>query len=527
MKAILRYITILVLCCGIWPACQDIEDTYKDYAGNGPIQYLNKIYDLKATPQWESVLLTWKLTLDPSRTGILVEWKNSTKTYSQMIDKDSVNFLVQGLTDNYDYMFNVWAIRLENGEIVKKSLGDAVYGRPFNFESDELALFTHVVRKQIKVANKKMFVIFDNWAANLISFKIGYFEKGNDQEQFYVANAGDKINGLPKGKPYAVIGENIDFNKPINVYRTGQIGSFGNKVLDLKPLPLYFDLPTFNSDFANELRPQIGVYGEIKSSDVADISTLEINFNQASLEDILYLPNLKTLNLGKSRYIKSGTEATAKSTLSSDINRDISLGALELANQLLGVEINQYSKHYFDQLPAWFAGKNLVPQLPSLNLLNTSGWEITESPTDVMGYETGLGNLLVDNTQYWFPTASAQLRTHVFTIDMKGMPNILGFKITQPDINDATLSLSGLISIEIMDASSIWVPAAFNQSVAIGNAKGETSLVYLNKDKKTAKQAQKIRVTVSDNSYKKAYDANSNYVSFYRTALGSFMAFTK
>ena len=61
MKKLLTYITMLVAFCGVLSSCEDIEDTYKEHAGDGPIQYLNKIYDLEATSQWESVLLTWNL----------------------------------------------------------------------------------------------------------------------------------------------------------------------------------------------------------------------------------------------------------------------------------------------------------------------------------------------------------------------------------------------------------------------------------------------------------------------------------
>ncbi len=527
MKKILAYMMMLATLCGALSGCESIEETYDKYIGDGPIQYLNKIYDLKATPGWESMLLSWSLKLDPGRTGILVEWKNDTNTFAKIIDKDSESFLVEGLTDNYDYEFNVWAITEQDGKVVKKSLGDPVYARSFNYESDELALFTHMVTKQIKVADKKLFVAFDSWPDNLVSFKIGYFEKGSTQESYYEANSNDRINNWPKGAPCAVIGENIDFSKPVNVYRRGKIKSFGNIELDLKPLTLYFDIPILNSDFTNELRPQLGLNGDIKFSDINNISSLNINFNQTSLEDILYFPNLKTLNLGKDRYIMPGTEAVAKSILPSDTKRQLSLVALQLAHDVLGVQINQYSKNYFDVVPTWFAGKNLVPQLPGLHMLDTTGWTIKETPQDAMGYDTGLSNLLVDdNTKYWLPTASTQLREHVFEFDMKQVQNVLGFKVVQANISDTYLQLPSIISIEVMTTSGAWVSATFNKNTTIGNGKGETTLVYLNKDKSTV-QTQKIRLVLSDFFYKKGYDANWNYIDFYRTALSKFKIFSE
>ncbi len=525
MKTIFTYIIMLATLCVELASCESIDDTYKEYTGDGPEQYLNKIYDLQAKSQWESVLLSWKLKQDLGRTAILVEWKDSETTHSQLIDKNSESFVVEGLTSNYDYEFNVWAVMEENGEIVKKSLGDPVYAYPFNSQSDEVALFTHVVTKQIKVANKAIFAVFDVWPENLISFKIGYFEKGNDQEQFFVAQPEDRINEYPKGKPYALIGENIDFSKPINVYRIGKIESFGDKVLELTPVTLYFDFPIFNSDFANELRPQIGIYGEIKNSDIENVSSVNINFNQTSLEDILYFPNLKIVNLGKDRYIMHGTEDQAKSNLSSAANKEISLGALKAAHDLLGVQINHYSNHYFDGNFDWFAGNHLVPQLPSLNLLDATDWSITETPQDAMGYDTGLKNLLVDNNMYWFPTASMQLRTHTIEIDMKKIERVLGFKIVQANINDLDLKLPEQIKIEVMNVSGVWTAAGFNEDVATGSGKGESTIVYLDKDK-SVKSVQKIRILISDSFYKNGFDDKWNYVKFYRTALSSFMVIT-
>ena len=518
MKTFITYMTMLVAFCGVISSCQDIEDTYKEYAGDGPIQYLNKIYDLKATSQWESVLLNWTLKLDAGRTDILVEWKDASDTHSQVLDKNSNSFLIEGLTENYDYEFNVYAIRVEDGEIVKKSLGDAVYARPFTAQSDELSLFTHVVIKQIKVADKKIFALFDAWPDNLVSFKIGYFEKGINEEKFFEP---DRVNNWPNGLPYAIIGEDVDFNKPVRVYRVGNIASFGNKVLDLEPLVLYFDLPTFNTDFANELRPQIGVVGEIKPDDIKNLSSVNINFNQTSLEDILYFPELKTVNLGKDRYLMAGTEETTKSSLSSDINRTVSLAALKLAHDLLGVQVYQYSKHYFDQSPDWFSGKNLPVQLPMLQFLDPSAWEITETPEEAVGAESGLQNLLLDNMAYWFPIGATSLRTHIIEIDMHEIKNILGFKIVQANINDIYLKMPELVKIEIFGPVGSWIPAAFNEDLAIGNGKGESTLIYLDKDK-TMKQTSKIRLQISDSYYKSGYVSGAN-VNYYRTALASFM----
>lgn len=47
----LKYTLILVLLAGLVASCgESLEDTYSDYTGDGPEQYLTKIYDLQESP---------------------------------------------------------------------------------------------------------------------------------------------------------------------------------------------------------------------------------------------------------------------------------------------------------------------------------------------------------------------------------------------------------------------------------------------------------------------------------------------
>ena len=44
-----RYLWILLAFLGL-VGCDDLEDTYSDYAGDGQIRYLTKCNDVKITP---------------------------------------------------------------------------------------------------------------------------------------------------------------------------------------------------------------------------------------------------------------------------------------------------------------------------------------------------------------------------------------------------------------------------------------------------------------------------------------------
>ena len=137
---------LFLLFVGFMTSCEKLEDTYSEYRGDGPIQYLTKIYNLTASPQWLSVELNWELKLDPGRTAIMIKWTDDEKSDSVLIDKESTSYVVKNLK-NYEYSFNVYAVEKNDEQIVKYSLGDPVYARPYTYESDELLLFTRVVNK--------------------------------------------------------------------------------------------------------------------------------------------------------------------------------------------------------------------------------------------------------------------------------------------------------------------------------------------------------------------------------------------
>lgn len=512
-------VMMLFLLAGLTTGCEKLEDTYSDYTGDGPVQYLTKIYDLKAEPRWCSVQLSWNLKSDPGRTAILVEWTDDEKTDSAIIDKTSTSYLVKGLEKDYEYTFKVSAIE-QKGEIIeKKSLGDAVYVRPYSYASSEVVLFSRVVSKALSVdgkTGKKLFVTFEPWADNLHSFKVGYFEEGSVTEKFWGAELEDRKNGWPNGQSYALIGDDVDFSKPINVYREGNIALI-DSVVNLLPMALNVTLPVFDSEFAMEVREKFGLIGELKESDIENVEELEIDYDQYSLVDVLYFPKLKKLYLGKNRY---GTDKTTKSVL---VDQESSIGALKVMKDELGLEIYHYGNHYFDKVPEFFDLKNETSKLPEYSYLEPADWTVSVSPADALGFDSGLEDLLHDNNKDWVPQPSKNIRTHTVEVDMKGEQSITGFKIKQASPSDKVLKGPAKMDIEILDENGDWVSAFTSSSVTLGTGEGETTIVRLKERAKT----KKVRFTISDNYYKQQYDKDERvYYDYYNVTLSSFMVIT-
>ena len=51
-----------------------MEDTYKDYAGDGPIRYLVKCDDLDVKAGWNRLVVSWKSVDDPIIDKVKVSW---------------------------------------------------------------------------------------------------------------------------------------------------------------------------------------------------------------------------------------------------------------------------------------------------------------------------------------------------------------------------------------------------------------------------------------------------------------------
>ncbi|MFR5658297.1 MAG: hypothetical protein ACLUDU_10080 [Butyricimonas faecihominis] len=95
---------------------------------------------------------------------------------------------------------------------------------------------------------------------------------------------------------------------------------------------------SFSVDFKTLFREKFGVENPTVEQ-LNSISELDINYSLNSLEDILYLPNLKRLNLAGNRYQyepELSNYYNTTSVLYDDINR--SIFALEIAHEVYGLK---------------------------------------------------------------------------------------------------------------------------------------------------------------------------------------------
>lgn len=514
MRKIHLYAILTALLAGALFGCESLEDTYSEYAGDGPIRYLTKCYNLDAVPEWEEVELTWENKTDVARDAILVEWEDDNTTRDSIIDKDATSCVIPNL-ENYEYGFSVTAISYDDDmNVTASSLKSTIYARPYTFEHEALSTFSRVVIKQFKVGDSKLMLFFDSWKSNLLAVEIGYYKTGETSEtRLTLSKQANGTDYWPNGQKYLLL-PGVDQTKAVTVYRTGTITEMSDPdfSLEFPTIQLNLDVLAFNSDFATQVKNYLNV-SELDASAIENVEVLELDQDLTSLEDILYFPNLKELYLGKNRYMTStyASNSSAQSTLT---DKERSLAVLNVAHNQLQLDVHQYNAHYLAsyEAPSWFV-KGGNPVVPMLEFYATTGWSYAVTPVDQTGYNSYLVNLFDGlASTAWTPLIGSTLRVHQIEIDLGTEVDVRGFKLVQ----SATVSSSlvpNFIKIEMAPEAGQYAQAAFAEEIPLGDSNGETNIIYLNKEQTTQK-ARRIRIFVTDKDY---------YSTSYGTALADFM----
>lgn len=475
---------------GIFVGCEDQEDTWDEFTGDGRIRYTGKCTDVALKLGWEEVVVSWKNTLDPNRESILVEWLGNVETRDTVLDKDAVSCTISNL-GNVTYTFRVYAVDKDG----RRSLGTEAYGRPFSMAHEALNGFTPVVTKCFPLGNDKLVLYFDRWQSTLASANIQYYKKSNPEELVSLKLTG--IDSVLKQKYYVL--EDVELAKPVSVDRKGQLQELPGVNITFESLELDVHQRIFNSDFVREVQTHHFVK-ELDEDFINTVEVLEFDYNLSTLEDLLYFPNLKKVVLGKNRYLYDAYKDVVTQSVLTDTAG--SRFALEVLHELKGVEVERYNKHYFPKSFSALSEKGKT-EMPVLNYLTTA--KITVTPADQSGYDAH-PELLLDDDQItiWNPQQKNTFRQHELLIDLGKVESVAGFKVVQ----DATSPINNpwdskhnfrpsLLKVLVSKDLASWEGATFDEDNEIGNTAGEITLLRMEQ----AKEIRYIKVTVSDLAY--------------------------
>lgn len=466
---------------------ESLEDTYKDYAGDGVVRYIGMTSNLRLTSGWERLILKWDNSIDPVVDKVKVTWSLDGVKDSILLDKEITEYNITNLKDG-TYEIVISSVDKEG----RSSLPNITYGRPYSENHEVIQSFSRVVAKHY-IVNNRLVLLFSGWQRNILSASLSYTQKDGSVTKLELDE-----NFVTENQFYLSSHE-LDPDKPIYINRTGELEDCSD-IITFKPLELIKDR-VYTSDFKMFARSMYGFVDAIPDDWAENIEELEFDVSMSSFEDILNFPRLKKLILGKNRYLHLDVINDPKVQCSlSDV--EISNFSLSIANELLGLEVERYNKH-FDQLDKASFIKEMgnTNTIPNLNFLDIKEKYIELDPADEGTYNSHV-EYLIDgklNTS-WQPFNTRSLTTYSLTIDLDEVRSLSGFKLVQKTFEEGALSrviAPSIIKVLVSENQSVWHNVTYFDEIVIGNSSGETCIVpFVEK-----KSARYVRIIVDNTPY--------------------------
>lgn len=525
--------------------CEDLEDTYDEYAGDGVIRYVGKASELAIDPGWKRLLVSWNGNLDSDIQKVKITWQSDLdsipnvmyctpkKAWEETDLRDTVS--LEGLADA------VYTVTVSNiGSDDSESITETLYGRPYSESHEDLRTFTRGIVNFYPV-NNKLVVTLDKKNSNIKKILLHY--RGTDGQNHtwnILKNMNREINYmlddimfiLPDEDDTVDEGVGIDFSQPITIERAGLLEGCIDSV-KFEPVVLPESEEIWSADFVGLMTHR---FGRDWQNQVNHVETIELDYTMNTFQDLYYFPNLKKVVLGKNRYMLAEHQENLSATESY-----LAWVTLYYLNKLRGVEVECYNQHYlFGEIygesyldiltyvdpgypewgipatPAKIEGTDWLTEkgcgnlslMPEITPVDVTDWKLTCSDTTYNGYKTnGVGWILDNDPATVFePGLGLTLYTTTVNIDMKKLHPLRGFKYVQPDMGSTGDQLAkdlkyllSTMKIELSANGYSWEEATFDEGgmVTLGTAIGETTFIEIPQEKQ--KEVQYIRLTMNAN----------------------------
>ena len=474
MKTIYKHVGLLVFLLLFLVGCgESLEDTYKDFSGNGEVRYVGKCTDVKVTPGWQRLQVKWTNSVDPNVDKIKITWKYDEAKDSVLLDKTTTSYSINNLKDG-TYEVGVCSVEKEGNE----SFIEVKYVRPYTNDHPIIMSFTRLVASHFFIKDR-LVVFFSEWLDNsIIEASLNYTTKEGSQAKL-------TLNKDIVSKKYYLLPDPIDPTKPVTIHRIGKVEGSEDEIV-FEP-HLLENKRVYTSDFQLLLRTKYGFTTNIPDSWVNELTELEIDRDMVSFEDLLYFPNLKKVILGKNRHIKNeniAKEPEAKSIIN-EVER--SNFTLEIINQLSGVIVERYNNHYEELEEKSYIknmGATIKPNYPMLDLSNAA---LSVLPMDASGYNS-FPERLIDNDldKPWEPEGTDDPVTYQITIDLKENKRLSGLMFAQKNFLDLARD-KGIappqIEILIRTNDGNWENATNVEKNVLGTSRGEVTYIPFSSEK--------------------------------------------
>ena len=461
-----KYLWLLFLILTI-VACEDLEDTYSDYVGDGTIRYVGICTDVTVSPGWKRLIVKWKNTPDLLVDKIKITWRKDEFRDSVLLEPNQTEYNITGLEEG-SYEILVYGVDQEGNH----SLATPLLGRPYTSTHETILSFTRLIAKHYFLKDR-LVLFFSGWS-DLVELATLSYYVGDEQKPRTLP-----LNAELIARKYYLLEDKINPTKPVILKRTGRVEGCEDLIV-FDPYELSHE-KLYTSDFKQLMREQYGV-SEVSEELANKLKVLEIDYTITSFEDILNLSNLETLVLGKNRYQKA--EYLSSTSKDSELYEvEASLFALNVAHEIYGLNVERYNKHFLPEVSLPYMQEMGNPVLPEFTCLNTSDWEITCTPKDGDVWNSHPEYLFDGNFQNWWqPEYLYGARTHEIVVDMKTSNVLHGVKIAQKDFNPENDEMSNnllpsMIKVQISDDKASWKNVTYVEENTLGTTAGEITII--------------------------------------------------
>lgn len=152
-------------------SCESLEDTYEDFAGNGPVRYLGKCTDLTIQPGWNRLQVRWTNSPDPVIRHIRITWSKDAMVKEELVDRETSEYDITDLEDG-SYEVTICAVD-KNGNT---SLESTDYGRPYTENHEMVQAFTRVISRHFFFQDR-LILFFLGWEDNVNEAYLTYTKR--------------------------------------------------------------------------------------------------------------------------------------------------------------------------------------------------------------------------------------------------------------------------------------------------------------------------------------------------------------
>lgn len=491
----------IMLSLFVFAGCESLEDTYKDRAGDGEIRYLGQCTKVSVTPGWEKLNLTWTNSPDPLIDKIKVVWVIEGQRDSVMLDSQLESYSVLNLKQDQTYEVSVCSVDKDG----RASLPVTNYVRPYTKDHEAILSFPQLISKYFFIKDR-LAIMFSDWSGSVAEARLTYTKANGDPGVLTLNSA-----FLTANRNY-LLPDAILPNSDVILERKGYLGESA-ELVDLPKIKFSTE-SMFSVDFKGLFLEK---YGKTHVDDqfVNSITEFEIDYTLSSLEDILYLPNLTKLVLGKNRFLSptyledNGGSNKSASKLTDDVER--SKFVLKIANQLNGLTIERYNKHFLPSVTLAYMTEMGNPTVPeTLSFLSPVGWVLSSVPSSTDSGTT-LSNLFDGSfTTDWKPQLQPVWRSHEITVNMNSVRSISGVRVVQRPFGATTNNSAdtegqayapNMIFIQVSTDGITWTTPTWVEGSPLGNTGGEITVIHF----KQLMQAMYIKFTLNDRLKDKNY----------------------